>query len=71
MSAFKIDVEGGELAVLRGATELLARDHPAILLEAWGADQLDPIHMLLTAAGYERRQPAGFEPRNYLYLAAS
>lgn len=51
VSAFKIDVEGGELAVLRGATELLARDHPAILLEAWGADQLDPIHALLTAAG--------------------
>ncbi len=71
VSALKIDVEGGELAVLQGATELLARDHPAILLEAWGANQLDPIHALLTAAGYERRQPAGFEPRNYLYLANS
>ena len=70
VSALKIDVEGGELAVLQGATELLARDHPVILLEAWGADQLDPIHALLTAAGYERRQPAGFEPRNYLYLEA-
>lgn len=69
VSAFKIDVEGGELAVLQSASELLARDHPAILLEAWGADQLDPIHQLLTAVGYERRQPAGFEPRNYLYLA--
>lgn len=70
VSALKIDVEGGELAVLQGAAELLARDHPVILLEAWGADQLDPIHALLTAAGYERRQPAGFEPRNYLYLEA-
>lgn len=70
VSALKIDVEGGELAVLQGATELLARDHPVILLEAWGADQLDPIHALLTATGYERRQPAGFEPRNYLYLEA-
>lgn len=70
VSALKIDVEGGELAVLQGATELLARDHPVILLEAWGAEQLDPIHALLTAAGYERRQPAGFEPRNYLYLEA-
>jgi len=56
---------------LQGAAELLARDHPAILLEAWGADQLDPIHALLTAAGYQRRQPSGFEPRNYLYLADS
>ena len=70
VSALKIDVEGGELAVLQGAIELLARDHPAILLEAWGAAQLDPIQALLTAAGYERRQPAGFEPRNYLYLEA-
>ncbi len=70
IATLKIDVEGGELAVLQGASELLARDHPAILLEAWGADQLDPIQALLTAAGYERRQPAGFEPRNYLYLEA-
>lgn len=70
VSALKIDVEGGELAVLQGAAELLARDHPAILLEAWGAAQLDPIQALLIAAGYERRQPAGFEPRNYLYLEA-
>ena len=69
VSVLKIDVEGGEQAVLEGAKELLARDHPAILLEAWGAQQLDPIHALLTALGYARNQPQGFEPRNYLYLA--
>ena len=69
VSAFKIDVEGGELGVLQGASELLARDHPAILLEAWGAQQLDPIHALLVEAGYGQHQPEGFEPRNYLYLA--
>ena len=69
VSVLKIDVEGGELAVLQGATQLLARDHPAILLEAWGAEQLDPIHALLDSAGYARHQPQGFEPRNYLYLA--
>lgn len=71
VSALKIDVEGGELPVLQGASELLARDHPAILLEAWGAAQLDPIHALLTAAGYAQHQPDGFEPRNYLYLASA
>ena len=69
VSAFKIDVEGGELAVLQGASELLTRDRPAILLEAWGAHQLDPIDALLGAAGYAKHQPKGFEPRNYLYLA--
>lgn len=71
VSVLKIDVEGGELAVLQGASELLARDHPAILLEAWGGQQLDPIHALLSAAGYTQHQPQGFEPRNYLYLACS
>ena len=68
VSALKIDVEGGELDVLKGARELLARDHPAVLLEAWGEDQLAPIHALLVAAGYAQHQPDGFEPRNYLYL---
>ena len=71
VAVLKIDVEGGELQVLQGAGELLARDHPAILLEAWGARQLDPIHALLIAAGYAQHQPDGFEPRNYLYLARS
>ena len=71
VAVLKIDVEGGELAVLQGAGELLARDHPAILLEAWGPQQLDPIHALLIAAGYVQHQPDGFEPRNYLYFAQS
>ncbi|HVR91841.1 MAG TPA: FkbM family methyltransferase [Novosphingobium sp.] len=68
VSAFKIDVEGGELAVLHGAAELLAQQSPAILLEAWGPAQLEPIDALLVAAGYARYQPEGFEPRNYLFL---
>jgi FkbM family methyltransferase len=32
----KIDVEGGELGVLRGATEILGRCHPVIVLEHGG-----------------------------------
>jgi hypothetical protein len=68
VSALKIDVEGGELDVLRGASELLASQRPAVLLEAWGAEQLQPIVALLAAVGYERHQPAGFEERNYLFL---
>lgn len=71
VSALKIDVEGGELDVLRGASELLASERPAILLEAWGTEQLGPIDTLLTKAGYRRTQPDGFEPRNYLFLAAA
>ena len=68
VSALKIDVEGGELEVLRSASALLASQKPAILLEAWGPQQRDPIDALLVAAGYRRTQPEGFEPRNYLYL---
>ena len=68
VSALKIDVEGGELNVLCGASELIATQKPAILLEAWGAEQLGPIDALMIAAGYIRFQPDGFEPRNYLYL---
>ncbi len=69
VAALKIDVEGGELEVLHGARELLARDRPAVLLEAWGEDELRPIRVLLIEVGYTQHQPHGFEPRNYLYLA--
>jgi FkbM family methyltransferase len=68
VSVLKIDVEGGEFAVLQGASALLTACHPAILLEAWGAEQLDPVERLLGAAGYVRHQPDGFEARNYLFL---
>jgi FkbM family methyltransferase len=67
----KIDVEGAELAVLRGMANLL-RDHPpsAMLVELHGfylADSRDfyrDIHALLTAAGYDLLQMKehGFEP---------
>ena len=69
VSALKIDVEGGELNVLRGAGALLAQERPAILIEAWGPEQLNPIAAMLSAAGYAQSQPSGFEPRNYLFLA--
>lgn len=69
VSALKIDVEGGELAVLLGAGEMLAACKPAILLEAWDAKQLEPIEKLLRDAAYRREQPEGFEPRNWLFLS--
>jgi hypothetical protein len=48
---------------------MLAACKPAILLEAWGAEQLEPIDRLLRDSGYRREQPVGFEPRNWLFLA--
>jgi len=49
----KIDVEGHELAVLRGATRLLERDHPALLIEI-ADDRMaaGEVTGLLEAAGY-------------------
>ena len=35
----KIDVEGAELSVLRGARELLTRDHPTVFVELHGVAQ--------------------------------
>jgi hypothetical protein len=53
----KIDVEGTELEVLRGAWETLTRARPVLVFEhqptATEVDsQSRPIHRLLTSAGY-------------------
>ncbi|MFJ6660282.1 FkbM family methyltransferase [Streptomyces sp. NPDC091377] len=50
----KIDVDGGELAVLRGATALLTRDHPALLVELESRIQpVGPVVTYLRLLGYE------------------
>lgn len=61
-SFVKIDVEGGELAVLRGATETLRRHRPVLMLERWYADA--GIAPLLGRLGYREVTPSadGFVP---------
>ncbi len=53
----KVDVEGHELEVFRGATELLERDHPAILFECEirhrQSGSLDDVFSFLQDLGYE------------------
>jgi len=51
----KIDVEGAELGVLRGAAQLLDRARPAILLATHGADVHRQCCDFLRNAGYELR----------------
>lgn len=55
----KIDVEGGEFDVLKGAIELITKDHPMLIFEfGQGASEYygttpDDIYNLLNGAGYQ------------------
>lgn len=53
----KIDVEGAELAVLKGGAELLERDHPTVVIELSEESQVG--EMTEVAAGYEVRRLDG------------
>ena len=54
VALIKIDVEGHELSVLRGAQRILERDHPAVLFEVLGAAQGLACAELLDSCGYRR-----------------
>ncbi|MCD7439664.1 FkbM family methyltransferase [Streptomyces lincolnensis] len=50
----KIDVDGSELAVLRGATGILARDRPALFVELESRIQpISPVVTYLSLLGYD------------------
>lgn len=50
----KVDVDGSELAVLRGATGLLARDRPALFVELESRIQpIAPVLTYLSLLGYD------------------
>lgn len=49
----KIDVEGAEADVLRGAKKILKRDHPKIIFEAWDEECLDEIKIILNPFKYQ------------------
>lgn len=63
----KIDVEGMELDVLRGATQILTRDRPLLYIEASDDAQRQLIDGFLTAFGYRRHTRFNDTP-TYLYL---
>lgn len=51
-SVIKIDVEGHEESVLRGASETLGRCKPLLLCEMHGTASEDPVALLLAPHGY-------------------
>jgi len=59
--AIKIDVEGHEQAVLRGAMDTISRCRPAIIAECWTADDFAAVCAMLL--GYSGRR---IEGSNYL-----
>ena len=52
VAVIKIDVEGMEDRVLKGATRILSTDKPTVYLEAWDRDRLHEIEQLLGPFGY-------------------
>ena len=52
VAVLKIDVEGMEEQVLRGAQGILRRDRPVVFAEAWGEPQRAAIEALLKPYGY-------------------
>jgi len=63
----KLDVEGFEEEVLRGAVETIARCKPIIYLEADRVEKLTSLAMFLSSIGYRysRHEPPLFSKNNY------
>jgi hypothetical protein len=52
VAILKIDVEGMEAAVLRGAARVLRRDHPVVFAESFGPSQRTEVRAALRPHGY-------------------
>ncbi len=67
VSFIKIDVEGMERAVLRGASETLSRDRPILYVENDRAEHSRELISLILGAGYRLfwHLPPLFNPKNF------
>jgi FkbM family methyltransferase len=71
VSVMKLDVEGEELEVLKGATGLLTQCKPLLMIEAIDADHYERMHDWLVVRGYHPIRSMGFMPWNYLFAPGS
>lgn len=67
ITVVKLDVEGGELAALRGARRIMETSHPLLLVEAQTASRLEGLENLLVPLGYRYVHPPGFAPWNHIF----
>jgi FkbM family methyltransferase len=68
VSVVKVDVEGSEARVLRGAEALLEACRPTILIEAATPDALSVLTDWLEPRGYGRVATPSMEPWNVVFL---
>lgn len=68
VSFVKIDVEGAEIAVLRGAKQMLATARPSLQVEASDEHRLALLRSELAPLGYADSPQPGFQPWNHLFL---
>jgi FkbM family methyltransferase len=68
ISFCKVDVEGAELAVLKGAETMLRTCRPTLLLEGDAGPELDALIAWLASRGYRELRPTGFLPWNHLFV---
>jgi FkbM family methyltransferase len=70
VSFMKIDVEGAEASVLRGARAMITSTHPSLLVEAIDEARLALLRSELEPMGYRRSVRPAFLPWNHLFLWA-
>lgn len=68
VSMVKIDVEGAEVAVLRGARAMLISEHPSLLVEANNRERLGMLAAELGPLGYRESPQRDFAPWNHLFV---
>lgn len=71
VSFVKIDVEGAESDVLRGAEAFLKACCPVLLIEANTKEHLDGLRDRLGALGYAHSHPDGFVPHNHVFYCGA